>query len=141
MSLSKLQTARYWRTWASVCKYHGWKSSDEARRRALHAEAECPASMRDFGNKDFDRFLDYTAVLLDQVPAPRDRERDSFIFTVTKTAKKAGLNEAYIRKISVERFDVSEWRDLPAENRKHFIWTIANRSSSKSKTVKEPQPF
>jgi len=130
MALSKLQTARYWRTWAAVSKYHGWKNSDEARRRALHAEAGCPASMRDFGNRDFDKFLDYTTILLDQIPAPVDPERKRLCYAIARDAKKGNLNEGYIGRISTDLFDTSRWRDLPLEHLEALRNTIHNRSSA-----------
>jgi hypothetical protein len=138
MSLSKLQTSRYWRTWSEVCRYHGWRNADEDRRRALHAEAGCPASMRDFGNKDFDLYLNYTATLLDQVPAPRDPERERLCYAIARDAKKGGLSDAYLARICGDRFDSSRWRDLPLTQLEQLRNTIHNRASHKKAPKPEP---
>ena len=130
MSLSKLQIARYWRTWAAVCEYHGWRSNDSEHRYALHAEAGCPASMKDFTNRDFDRFLDYSSTLMDQVPAPRDQERERLCYAIARDAKKGGLSDAYLAQISRDRFDSSHWRTLPLHKLELFRNTIHNRASA-----------
>jgi hypothetical protein len=94
--------------------------------------------MRDFGNKDFDKFLEYTTILLDQIPTPVDPERKRLCYAIARNAKNGKLNEGYIARISTSLFDSSRWRDLPLDNLEILRNAINNRSSShRAKEAKE----
>lgn len=86
--------------------------------------------MKDFTNRDFDRFLDYSSTLMDKVPAPRDPERDRLCYAIARDAKKGGLSEAYLGRLSTDRFDSSHWRELTIEKLELFRNTIHNRASA-----------
>lgn len=92
--------------------------------------------MKEFNNRDFDKFLDYSATLLDQVPAPRDKDRERLCFSIARDAKKGGLSEAYLALISTDRFDSCRWRDLPIQKLELFRNTIHNRASLSLKLKK-----
>jgi len=104
--LTEKQAQKYWRTWAAVCREQGWKTSDDDRRRALHAAAHCPGSMREFANRDFSRWLQKAAELM-QVVDIRDRDRENAIWTIERL--RAGfvtlLGHDYARTL------VAQWRE------------------------------
>lgn len=119
MSLTDPQINRYWREWRAVCAVQGWKQSDNARRYAVHKVAGCPQSMKDFGNRDFDRYLAETAALRNQVDI-RDREREHVEIAIERMAAAIGEIEQkrpddYIGGIVRDMNDRESWQDLPLD--------------------------
>ena len=64
------------------------------------------------------------------MPSPRDQERDRLCYAIARDAKKGGLSESYLARISTDRFDSSHWRELPIDKLELFRNTIHNRASA-----------
>lgn len=130
------QTALYWRMWAAVCSEFGWKNSDSERRHALHVQAGCPESMTKFNNNSFDRFLAFVRSLLGQKNGGLDKsevdgERKRLVWRIKADAKKGGIDDAYIVKVSRDLNVLGNWEDLALDDLKNLRDTIHNRAGKK----------
>ncbi len=130
--LSPKQTAFYWNTWNQVCALHAWRNNDATRRHALHSEARCPASMRDFGNADFDRFLSYCRRLLGSKECTESRAKDGarkrLIWRIAQDAKTAMLDEAYLTALCTDLYGIGCWQELSLADLTKFRNTIHDRA-------------
>lgn len=131
MSLTAKQTSRYWREIAEVCRVQGWGNAEkEARRRAIHAAAGCPASMRAFSNSHFDAFLQECAALKNRIDI-RDRERERLVWRIQADAKAAGLDPAYLARICDDLHGTGDWESLPEPDLADFRNVIHNRARAR----------
>ena len=139
--LTPKQTVLYWRTWSAICAVQGWEHGDNERRYAVHQHARCPHSMKDFTNRDFSRFLAATAPLRDVVDI-RDRDRENALHTIGKDAHKAGLDDAYLRRICTDLYDTERFEDLPQAQLENFRNVIHNRARHHARQeAEELAPF
>lgn len=127
MALTQKQTTLYWRQWAAVCVFMGWKNSDSLRRYALHKEAGCPASMKEFGNKQLDAFLKYCASITGEKRF-RDPEREKMIWRIRKDAADADFSEAYLTHLSTDLYGLGCWEELSKDDLEKFRNTVHNRA-------------
>ena len=127
--LSSASQALYWRTWASVCVHMGWRNSDSAHRYALHLEAKCPKSMKEFEKGDFDRYLDYCSGLLGK---QRDQEREKLVWRVRKDARDAKLSDEYLIQLSRDLYGLGCWEELSKDDLEKFRNTVHNRAYAKA---------
>jgi len=134
--MSPAQNAKYWRTWSALCTEHGWKNSDSERRYALHKEAGCPQSMKDFTNTSFDKFLGVAKRLLGQKVDPArasgDGERRRLIWRIKQDAKKANLEQAYLNKLAEDLTGLACWEELALDQLTNFRNAIHNRASHRA---------
>ncbi len=124
--LTKKQTFLYWKTWAAICAAQGWERSDNQRRYAFHLHCHCPQSMRDFGNRDFSRFLEASAPLRDLVDI-RDRDRENALHTIRKDVARAGFSDPYIRRLSSDLYGTTDFERLPITSLENLRNVIHNR--------------
>jgi len=127
MALSSKQTTLYWRQWAAVCEFMGWKNSDSARRYALHKEAGCPASMKEFGNKHLDAYLKFCASITGEKKF-RDPEREKMIWRVLKDAADAEFSPQYLIGLSRDLYGLGCWQELSKDDLEKFRNTVHNRA-------------
>lgn len=132
--LNPAQISLYWKTWSAVCKEHGWKNSDATRRYALHAQAKCPKSMKDFRNGDFDLYLGVARRLagsnIDPSQAGVEGERRRLLWRIREDAKIADLDNAYLNKVSTDLYGIACWDELALDDLTKFRTTIHNRAGS-----------
>jgi len=134
------QTTLYWRQWATVCEFMGWKNSDSARRYALHKEAGCPASMKEFGNKDLDAYLKFCASITGHIDK-RDRERERLIWRINDDARRGNLAPEYLKLLARDIYGLGCWEELATEDLEKFVKTVRNRSSRHvAKEAQEAKP-
>ena len=139
--LTNKQTILYWRTWGTICSTQGWERADNERRYQVHAHCRCPRSMKDFTNRDFSRFLSATASLREVVDI-RDRDRENALHTIGKDAHKAGLDEAYLRRICTDLYDTERFEDLAQAQLENFRNIIHNRARAHARQeAEELAPF
>jgi len=105
----------------------GWRNSDSQRRYALHKEAGCPASMKDFGNKDFDAFLRFCDGITGET-RHRDPEREKMVWRIRKDAADAGFTEAYLSHLSTDLYGLGCWEELSKDDLEKFRNTVHNRA-------------
>lgn len=146
------QTSLYWRTWGALCTEFDWRNADTARRHALHAEAGCPESSKDWDNKSMDRFLAHVRALLqgkrtggpkivDEAGARRRLE-----WRIKKDLRDAGLSLDYVAKVSTDMYGLGCWSLLSLDQLENLRDTIHNRTrgarrSKKSVSVRAPSPI
>lgn len=133
--MTPAQTSLYWRTWAAVCHEHGWPTSDTTRRRALHAQAKCPPSMRAFTNVHFDRFLSVARQILGSrecTPVAAEAgERKRLLWRIQQDMRTSGLSDPYLDKIATDQYGLSCWRDLCIADLTNLRNTLHNRAGKK----------
>jgi len=126
------QKPLYWRFWSEVCAEHGWSNSDTERRRALHAQAGCPASMTAFSNTDLDRYLSFCRQLLGTREctevAAQEGARKRLLWRIATDARTAKLDDSYLNKISTDQFGLACWRDLCLADLTHIRNVLHNRA-------------
>lgn len=118
MALSPAQTSRYWREWQAVCRTQGWSPSDSAARYRLHIEHDLPKSMKDFRNRDFDRYLFTCEALKNRVDI-RDRERERVTVSIQRIDDAIHLitGKRYAPGILLDMHEASDTYDLPLDPR------------------------
>lgn len=139
--LSDKQKTLYWRTWAAVCAEQGWAhdtaSRKDERRYALHAAARCPISMTQFGNRDLDAFLRAARALMSPSaparPTVDDGQRKRLLWRIRADAKSAGLDEAYIRRLSTDLTGLACYDELATDQLTHLRNLIHNRAGGRKK--------
>jgi hypothetical protein len=133
--MSPKQTTLYWRTWAALCAEFGWKNSDTEHRRAIHAQAGCAPSMKDFANRDLDLFLAACRRLLGQPvtasTAAEIGERKRLIWRIREDAKRAGLDQAYLAKLSTHLHGLACWDELCLADLTNFRNAIHDRAGKR----------
>jgi len=139
--MSPSQHALYFRIWNSLCVEQGWyhlaAKEKDAKRRALHLQARCPSSSKDFSNQHFNRFKGLCEALLagrkftgtDAADAHDQTRR--VIWRIEEDCKKAGLDEAYVVAIARDLTALGNWRDLDLDTLTKLRTTIHNRASKK----------
>lgn len=143
--MTPAQKALYWRLWQRLCKARAWhtlpRQEQDAHRRALHQEAHCPPSSTDFKNRDFDRFLATITAHLNNQNAPglprhdTDGQTRRLVWRIRHDATRAGLDEAYIRKIARDLHVLGNWEDLDLDSLENLRNTIHNRARKKLQTT------
>lgn len=133
--MSPKQVTLYWRTWGAVCAELGWKNSDSEHRRALHAEAGCKPSMKDFTNRDLDLFLACCRRLLGQPVTASTAgdlgERKRLIWRIRQDAARAGLDDAYLNKLSTDLYGLGCWDELCLADLTNFRNAIHDRAGKR----------
>lgn len=128
------QISLYWRTWSAVCAEFAWRNSDSDRRYALHAQAECPQSMRDFDNSDLDRYLSVARRLLGSrechIAKSQDGERKRLLWRIRRDARLARLDAAYLSRLSEDLYGLACWEELAIDDLAKFRNTIHTRAGS-----------
>jgi hypothetical protein len=133
--MSPKQVTLYWRTWGAVCAEFGWQNSDTEHRRAIHAEAGCKPSMKDFTNRDLDLYLAACRRLLGQRVTASTAgdlgERKRLIWRIRQDADRAGLDQAYLAKLSTDLYGLACWDELCLADLTNFRNAIHDRASSR----------
>lgn len=138
LMLTKKQTTLYWRTWAAVCAAQGWSNSDNERRYALHADARCPRSMRDFHNHDLDKFLAAAAPLTNTIDI-RDRDRERLLWRIRADARAAGFADSYLERIARDIHGTGDWEALPIGPLTQFRNVIHQRARRRAPRARAPE--
>lgn len=132
--LSAKQTQLYWRTWAALVREHGWHGEPELteRRRALHAVAGCPESMRKFTNADMDRFLRAARASLagkNHNPSISSEagERRRLIWRIREDSKSAGLDPAYVEQLARDLTGLGCYEELAIDDLRNLRNLVHNR--------------
>lgn len=136
------ERAFYFSLWRDLCLHFGWKSSDSARRYALHQAAGCPQSSKAWGHEDVDRFKQYTADLLAGRSYPGEAMRNHDLTTEEGVRRRligrveedlcdASLPEGYVVKIITAQAGLGCWRILDTQTLKNLVKTIRNRTYRK----------
>lgn len=139
--MSPKQTTFYFTLWNRVMVEQGWyhlpTSEKDAKRRALHTQAGCPASSKQFTNAHFNRFKNHCQALLAGRPASdpdqsdRDDARRRLVWRINDDAKKAGLAPEYIVEIARDLAVLGNWQDLDLAGLTNLRNTIHNRAGRK----------
>jgi hypothetical protein len=139
--LSPKQKGIYWSLWSGVLKARNWQhlSSNERdlRRYAFHRENDLPESMTAFNRRDhFDTFkAACERVIKGEGPsattAAEDGERKRLIWRIREDAKAAGLDPAYLAKLSTDLTGLACWDELAIDDLTNFRDAIHNRASTR----------
>lgn len=135
------QTYLYWSLWNRVCSDLGWyhlpQREKDAKRHALHIDAECPASSKAFTNLHFSRYRARCEAMLKgkndggAQAVDHDHNRRQLVWRIKDDAKKAGLDEAYIVHLARDLRVLGNWQDLDLDSLTNLRNTIHNRAGSK----------
>ena len=139
------QTALYWRTWAKVRKtlieYGGFSKADaDAERGEITKQAlGKDKSSKLFNNKDLDMILDHfqSYLVLADGPSKAPARADSqpvkrLIWAIEQTK----LDDAYLSSISLDQFQVSDWRTLSESQLTKLRYTAVSRSAARRRNLK-----
>jgi hypothetical protein len=139
--MSPKQTTFYFTLWNRVMVEQGWyhlaSAEKDEKRRALHTQAGCPASSKDFTNLHFDRFKSACMVILTGKKdggLPRvddDGQRRRLVWRIKDDAKKAGLAPEYIVGLARDLAVLGNWEDLDLAGLTNLRNTIHNRAGRK----------
>jgi hypothetical protein len=135
--MSPKQTSLYWRTWAALCNEFDWRHNDSTRRHALHNEAGCPPSSKDWDNKSMDRFLAHARALLAGrrtggtgiVDEKGDRRR--LEWRIRQDLRAAGLDLSYVAKLATDMYGLGCWSLLALDDLTNLRDTVHNRTRSR----------
>jgi hypothetical protein len=92
-------------------------------------------SSKDFTQRDLDRVLqafDGYLVLIDGPSSSPQREVAQPLARLIWTIEKTGLNDAYISKISQDKFGTADWRTMPERRLRFLCWTCVARAGKKA---------
>ena len=137
--MSEKQRVFYFTLWNRVMVEQGWyhlpAAEKDSKRRALHAQAGCPASSKAFTNGHFDRFKSACLALIegknDPHTADEDGQRRRLVWRIKDDAKKAGLDPAYIAGIARDLAVLGNWEDLDLPGLTNLRNTIHDRAGKK----------
>lgn len=139
--MSPKQTTFYFTLWNRVMVEQGWyhlkAAEKDAKRRALHLQAGCPASSKEFTNQHFNRFKTACEALIrgknsaGKEKADADDARRQLVWRIKDDAKKAGLDAAYIVECARDLHVLGNWEDLDLDSLTNLRNTIHNRAGSK----------
>jgi len=134
------QRSFYFSLWNQVCVEQGWyhlpQAQKDAKRRALHAQAGCPASSKEFTNRHFDAFRAHCAALLagkktgGAAVVEEAGERRRLVWRIKADAKRGGLADAYIRTLARGLCGLGAWEDLDLASLTNLRATIHNRAAA-----------
>jgi hypothetical protein len=139
--MSPKQTVYYFTLWNKVMVEQGWYHlpavEKDSKRRALHVQAECPASSKGFTNQHFNRFKTACEALIaghntggvGKVDADDARRR--LVWRIKDDARKAGLSAEYIIGIARDIHVLGNWEDLDLDSLTNLRNTIHDRASHK----------
>ena len=139
--MSPKQTTFYFTLWNRVMVEQGWyhlpTAEKDAKRRALHAQANCPESSKEFTNQHFNRFKARCEAILagkndggTQIVDEKDAVR-RLVWRIKDDAKKAGLSPEYIIDVARDIHVLGNWEDLDLESLTNLMRTIHNRAGKK----------
>ena len=139
--MSPKQTTYYFTLWNRVMGEQGWyhlpAAEKDSKRRALHMQARCPASSKEFTNQHFNRFKSHCEALISgkndggtQIVDEKDAVR-RLIWRIKDDAKKAGLTPEYIIELARDLHVLGNWEDLDLESLTNLRNTIHNRAGMK----------
>jgi hypothetical protein len=140
--MSPKQTTFYFTLWNRVMVEQGWyhltAAEKDCKRRALHKQAGCPASSKDFTNQHFNRFKNECEALIagrnsgGVEKSDADDARRRLIWRIKEDARKAQLDEAYIVAVSRDLHVLGNWEDLDLKSLTNLRNTIHNRATKKT---------
>lgn len=140
--MSPKQTTYYFTLWNRVMVEQGWyhlpTADKDAKRRALHVQAGCPASSKAFTNQHFNRFKIACEALIagrnscGPDKADDDDARRRLIWRIKDDARKARLDAAYIITVARDIHVLGNWEDLDMESLTNLRNTIHNRATKKT---------
>jgi hypothetical protein len=131
------QTSLYWRTWSALCTEFDWRHNDSARRYALHLEAGCPKSSKDWDNKSIDRYLAHSRALLagtrtGNTPVyDEDGARRRLEWRIKQDLRDAGLDLSYVAKLATDMYGLGCWSLLSLDQLENLRDTVHNRTRSR----------
>jgi hypothetical protein len=143
--MSPKQNSLYWREWSAVRKkLAADPSAPAADRHALHIEAlGADKSHHAFTNTDFDKVL--AAFRAVTRPADLDAQLRQINQDRTRTLHAIQRHDhPYIAAIALERFQTSDYTQLPTPKLKLLAMTLTERRRAKArKAAPEPvnEPF
>jgi hypothetical protein len=138
--ITKAQHGRHNTEWKLVCEEFGWKPNDDVHRLAFYREFRLPESRKDWSPRnDFDRFLK-ACLKIRGVKDTRDRERERLVWRIRFDARAAGLEEAYLKKLSTDLTGLGCWDELSIPDLTNFRNAIHNRAQGKTKN-ENTNPF
>ena len=135
--MSPAQTKKYWREWNRVRKalveLGDFSAADAAaERKVIHRDAlTCDKSSKEFTNTDLNKVLDAFDKILVLFDGPSDkptRTAANLIWAI----EQLGLDEAYVRAISLDQFKTADWRKLTERQLTRFRYTCTARARRKS---------
>lgn len=139
--MSERQRIFYFTLWNRVMVERGWyhlpAAEKDAKRRALHLQAGCPASSKQFTNAHFDRFKAAALALAEgknsagEQRADDDGQRRRLVWRIKDDARKAGLDAAYITAIARDLHVLGNWQDLDLPSLTNLRNTIHDRAGHK----------
>lgn len=139
--MSPKQHIYYFSLWNQVCVEQGWyhlsAAEKDTKRRALHLQAGCPASSKDFTNQHFNRFKTACQALIagrnsgGNEKADNDDARRRLVWRIKDDARKAKLDEAYIIALARDLHVLGNWQDLDLPALQNLRNTIHNRAGKK----------
>jgi len=110
----------------------------DERRYALHAQAGCPQSMKDFNKREhFDKYLETANALIGgrlnggPTRVEADGERRRLIWRIRKDAKIGGLDNAYLNKMATDLYGLACWDVLALDQLTNMRDVIHNRAGKR----------
>lgn len=144
--MSPKQTSLYWRTWSALCDEFDWRHNETARRYALHAEAGCPQSSRDWDNTHFDKFLAHSRALLAGKPPTGERineeagARRRLEWRIRQDLRAAHLDVSYVAKLATDMYGLGCWTLLALDQLQNLRDTVHNRTQTARTVAKANRP-
>lgn len=152
--MSPKQTTFYFTLWNRVMVEQGWyhlpAAEKDSKRRALHLQAGCPESSKDFTNQHFNRFKTACEALIrgknsaGKEKADADDERRRLVWRIKDDARKTGLAADYIYQVAKDLHVLGNWEDLDLDSLTNLRNTIHNRAGSKlgkdTRSIHTPAP-
>lgn len=136
--LSDKQKRYYWVMWQAACEQQGWRPADDDQRYAVHEQAKCPQSMRDFRSADLNKFGRLCGRLTNM---DMDREkRRQLVWRIRHDTRRAGLSESYVEKIAFDLKYLGHWWDLSLSDLTNLRNTIHNRVRQRSNSGRAGSP-
>jgi len=134
----------YLQTWLQIVHTQGWKTDLDARRRALHTQLGLPHSSKEFSNKHFNKWLEGTAHLRDQVDL-RDRDRENLLHRIKDEAYKMFSGDAweanqYVAKLVRDKHDTGDLDSLSDQQLTQLLMTLKDRAKAHSASpISQPE--
>jgi hypothetical protein len=139
--MSPKQHIYYFTLWNQVCSELGWyhlpAAEKDAKRYALHEQAGCPRSSRQFSNQHFNRFKTRCQALIagkndgGETKVDADDARRRLIWRIKDDARKADLSAEYIAEVARDIHVLGNWEDLDLASLTNLRDTIHNRAGKK----------
>lgn len=137
---------------ARLAKAMGWgPSMRDLKRAELTADVFGEAvSWSAFNDRHVDRMKrrliaclnphDLAAQRADSDEGADAAARRRILYGIEQQMRRAGFDEAYVRKIAVDFYDFAEWRELPIPQLENLRNTLANRARRKTPSSEPAAP-